>query len=205
MLWYDTFGALQDFYKYIKELGAEYVFNQGQIYSASNYTGFDAFKAALNYKLMWDVNTDVEAFTDRFFKAWFGDAAEPMKAYYDSFRAWSAKLIANGYSKNVNGGSRLFKGHSASNFPAEKLYEWLDCIDEAYDSISELQTSKPNRYKNLCKRINAESMAIRYAIIKLHGASHDVKTEFKEDATSLRFTKKAELEGINVLWRAWGV
>lgn len=205
MLWYDTFGTLQDFYKYLKELGAEYVFNQGQIYSSSNYTGFDALKAALNYKLMWDVDTDVEAFTDRFFDAWFDGAAEPMKEYYDSFRAWSANLIKGGYSKNVNGGSRLYKGHTASQWPSEKLYEWLDCIDEAYESIAGLEATKPNRYKNLCKRINAESMAIRYAMIKLHGGSAAMKTEFKEDAISLRFTRKAELEGIDVLWSAWGV
>ncbi len=205
MLWYDTFGTLQDFYQYINSLGAEYVFNQGQIYSGSNYTSFDALKAALNYKLMWDVDLDVEAFTERFFDAWFDAAAAPMKAYYDSFRAWSAGLIENRYSAGFFGGSRLYNRHSASEWPAYKLEEWMGYIEDAYESIADLEATKPNRYKNLCKRINAESMAIRYAVIKLHGAPLDMKISFKEDAATLRFTRKSEMEGIDVLWRAWGV
>ncbi|MBE5739670.1 MAG: DUF4838 domain-containing protein [Clostridiales bacterium] len=205
MLWYDTFGTLQDFYQYVKSLGAEYVFNQGQLYSGSNYTGFDALKAALNYKLMWDVDMDVEAFTQRFFDAWFNVAAEPMKAYYDSFRAWSAGLIQNGYSAGFFGGSRLYNRDTASEWPADKLEEWMGYIEDAYESIADLETTKPNRYKNLCKRINAESIAVRYAQIKLHGGSTNMKLEFKEDATSLRFTRKSEMEGIDVVWRAWGV
>ena len=205
MLWYDTFGTLQDFYQYIKSLGAEYVFNQGQIYSGSNYTGFDALKAALNYQLMWNVDLDVEAFTQRFFEAWFGAAAEPMKAYYDSFRAWSAGLIQNGYSKNFRGGSRLYDNHSATEWPSEKLEEWMSYIEDAYDSIADLEEIKPNRHKNLSKRINAESIAIRYATIKLHGGTAEMMWDFKEDATALRFTRKSETESMESLWYAWGV
>lgn len=204
MLWYDTFGTLQDFYRYVNSLGAEYVFNQGQM-EESNYTNFDMLKAAINYKLMWDVDADLDAFTDRFFKAYFMGAAEPMQAYYNSFRAWSQSLIESGYSANVYGGSRLFSGHSATHYPADKLNEWLGYIEDAYESIASLEETHPNRYKNICRRINLESIAVRYALIKLHGGSSEMKLAFKEDATALRFTRKAEIEGISTLWNSWGI
>ena len=204
MLWYDTFGTLQDFYRYLNSCGAEFVFNQGQG-EESNYTNFDVLKAAINYRLMWDVDTDVDAFTNRFFEAYFKDAAKSMKAYYDSFRAWSAYLVGNGYSSNVHGGSRLFNGHTAEHYPTEKLNEWLGYIEQAYEDIAAMEETHPNRYKNIHNRIGLESIAVRYALIKLHNGSWEMKMAFKEDATAWKFTRKAEMDMIPALWALWGV
>ena len=212
LMWYDTFGTLQDFYDCIRDFGAVYVFNQGQVASNTSSTAFDSLKAALNNQLMWDVDIDLDAYTNRFFDAYFGAASKDMKAYYDSFREWSAYLInEKSWCINVNGGSRLYDRYKKSEFPKDKLNEWLGYIEDAYKSIEGLKTTNKARYKVLHNRINAESIAIRYALIQLHGDTYqrdtliDMKLLFEEDATSLHFRRKSELEDITTLYREWGL
>ncbi len=207
LMWYDTFDALPDLYKYLNEFNVEYMFNQGQIYAWSNLTGFDALKVALNYKLMWDCNTDVEAFTNRFFETWFGEAAQDMRNYYDSFISWSKKLkIEQNYNGNIN-----FVGYTRLHYPLDKLKEWLGNIESAYESIESLKTSNNAQYQNYYNRILAESIAVRYALITLHFTSYKqkelltMKQSFKEDASALGFVKFSETKGMDFLYDTWGV
>jgi len=207
LMWYDTFNALPDFYQYLDAFNVKYMFNQGQIYSDSNLTGFDALKVALNYKLMWDADTDVKGFTDRFFKTWFGDAAQDMRAYYDSFISWSEKIKTEQYYS----GNIYFEGYTRLHYPLEELNKWLSNIESAYESIEALQETKPNRYNNLYKRINAESIAIRYALITLHSTSYnrnellEMKQSFREDASRLGFIRFSEGSMMDALYNTWGV
>lgn len=207
LMWYDTFNALPDFYEYLNDFNVKYMFNQGQLHSESNLTGFDALKIALNYKLMWDTDTDVEGFTDRFFKTWFGDAAQDMRTYYDSFISWSEKIkTEQSYNGNI-----YFEGYTKLHYPLEELKKWLSNVENAYKSIEGLKASKPNRYNNLYKRINAESLAVRYALITLHSTSYNrneltsMKQSFKEDASKLGFIRFSEGAEMNELYAAWGI
>ncbi len=207
LMWYDTFEALPDFYKYLKEFNVQYMFNQGQIHSNSNLTGFDAFKIALNSKLMWDCDMDVEAFTDRFFETWFGGAAQDMRKYYDSFISWSKELKTE---QNYDG-DLYFDGYTTSHYPLNKLNEWQGYIEDAYESIESLKESKPNRYNNLYKRINAESIAVRYAMLRIHSMSFtqdelwEMVTLFKKDATELGFIQLNEWSKMDSLYNSWGL
>ncbi|MBE5739671.1 MAG: DUF4838 domain-containing protein, partial [Clostridiales bacterium] len=207
LMWYDSFNALPDLYKYLNEFNVKYMFNQGQIYSNSNRTAFDSLKVALNYQLMWDADTDVKGFTDRFFKTWFGEAAQDMRAYYDSFINWLGKIKTE---QDYDGGI-YFDENTSRHYPLEKLTEWQGYIEDAYESIESLKTTKPNRYNNLSKRINAESIAIRYALIAIHSESYsqdelwEMLQSFKEDASKLGFTRWSEWYEIDVLWNSWGV
>jgi len=207
LMWYDSFNALPDLYKYLNEFNVKYMFNQGQIYSNSNRTAFDSLKVALNYQLMWDADTDVKGFTDRFFKTWFGEAAQDMRAYYDSFINWLGKIKTE---QDYDGGI-YFDENTSRHYPLEKLTEWQGYIEDAYESIESLKTTKPNRYNNLSKRINAESIAIRYALIAIHSESYsqdelwEMLQSFKEDASKLGFTRWSVWYEIDVLWNSWGV
>ena len=207
LMWYDTFNALPDLYQYLDEFNVKYIFNQGQIYSGSNLTGFDALKVALNYKLMWDADTDVEGFTDRFFETWFGEATQDMRKYYDSFISWFEKIKAEqNYSGNI-----YFEGYTTLHYPLSKLQEWLSNVENAYKSIETLKTTDSNRYETLYKRINAESIVIRYALIALHSTAYTsselaaMKQSFKEDATKLGFIQFNEGNKMDVLYNSWGI
>lgn len=207
LMWYDTFNALPDLYEFFDEFNVKYMFNQGQIHSSSNLTGFDALKVALNYKLMWDADIDVKGFTDRFFKTWFGDAAQDMRAYYDSFISWSDKIkTEQSYNGNI-----YFEGYTRQHYPLEELEKWLLNIENAYKSIETLKTTDLNEYETLYKRINAESIALRYALITLHPMSYNrneltsMKQSFKTDASSLKFIRFNEGNAMDALYAAWGV
>ena len=200
LMWYDTFNALPDLYKFVHNYGAKYVFNQGQIYSGSNFTSFDAYKIALNYKLMWDTDVNVKHFTDNFFKTWFGSAANDMREYYESFRSWSEYLKSE---KGLNGHIYI-DGYTKDEYPKQVLYGWLENIENAYESLESLNQTSPKEYAKYYNRVKAESMSIRYALIQIHG-ENDMKEEFKTDAIKLGFTKKGGASPIEGLWKIWDI
>ena len=207
LMWYDTFNALPDFYQYVTQFNVKYMFNQGQLYAYSNLTGFDALKVALNYKLMWDADTDVKRFTDRFFDVWFGDASKDMRTYYDSFINWSDKIKKEQYYN----GNIYFEGYTKLHYPIEELNKWLSNVENAYKSIEGLKASKPTNYQKYYNRVLAESIAIRYALITLHSTAYNpnelskMKQSFKEDTLKLGFTQFSERSTMDVLYSALGV
>ena len=199
--WYDTFDALQELYQYYRSLGVEYVFNQGG-YAYGAKTAFDIYKAALNQKLMWDADLNIAAFKSRFFKAWFGDAAPEMKAYYNSFIAWSNYLKTE---KDFSG-YMYYDGFTAEDYPKAKLEEWMGYIDNAYECIKGLEKSNKAAYNRLNKRIASESMVIRYMLIRLHGETYsaetlaEMKAAFFADAEAYGFSRKNEWFGMDGLF-----
>ena len=206
LTWYDTFGALQELYQYLRDVGTEYVLNQGQM-GATAKTSFDSLKAALNYKLMWNADMNVNAFINRFFDAWYGEASADMKAYYNSYRSWLEYIKAE---KNFSG-YMSFNGYTTSHYPQEKLNEWMGYINNAYNSIKGLENSNKTRYKELKKRITAESIAVRYMLIRLYANSYsaetlaEMKASFKADAIANGFRLENEWSSIENLWSWWGI
>ncbi len=164
-------------------------------------------KAAINYKLLWDVDMNVEDFSQRFLDAWFGPAAKDMKKYYYSFREWSEQL-KNGSGYN---GDMCSTDLNAKHYPKDKLDEWMTDIENAYKSIESLQTTNKKQYKTILDHINAESIAVRFHLIQYHGTKYspdvlrEMKLQFKADAIEWGFTKYAELHDIEYLWQGWGV
>ena len=211
-IWYDTFGALQDLYRYLKDCNVKFLHtcvNVGYpaLTKKGGQTGFNAFKAALTYQLRWDVETDVKSFTDRFFNTFFGAASKPMRAYYESFRSWSEYLKSElDYNGNI-----YFDGHTKGHYPKQVLNGWYENIEEAYASIEPLKTTSPEEYQILHNRITEESMAIRYYLIQYHGDTftaselRDRKLSFREDAIRLNYPRRAENISIDSLWSDWGV
>jgi hypothetical protein len=51
--------------------------------------------------LEWDTRTDVDALLDDFYKRWFGQAAAPMKAYYDTLESAFAQTTVHGHEDVV--------------------------------------------------------------------------------------------------------
>ena len=130
-----------------------------------------------------------------------------MRTYYDSFISWSEKIkTEQSYNGNI-----YFEGYTKLHYPLEELKKWLSNVENAYKSIEGLKASKPNRYNNLYKRINAESLAVRYALITLHSTSYNrneltsMKQSFKEDASKLGFIRFSEGAEMNELYTAWGI
>lgn len=91
LLPFNCFDALKDNYAGYKELGAEYVFEEG---AYSRYVpNFSALRAYLVSRLMWDCSADPEELTDRFMNGFYGPAAAAMRELFDLLRD-AARRIA---------------------------------------------------------------------------------------------------------------
>ena len=208
LIWNDTMNELSDYYKYMRDLGVEYMFNQGQVFNKSTSTGFDNLKIYLNHKLMWDVDLNVGELTQFFFDNYFGYASKPMMDYYMEFRSWSEY-----WKEQRIGGGVYYESYNKNHYPKRVLMGWLEYIEKAYESIEKLQVMDKALYTELYDRICLESLAIRYYLIQYHGTTFvpmdlkNMKLTFKEDAVRLGLTRQSETYGSmqTVVYSKWGI
>ena len=172
---YPSWNAASDTYGYLKDMGVEYIFNEGQ-YLNERATGFGNLKNYLNGKLGLNASLDTGALTDKWFMYYFLDAAEPMRAYFDDLTEHWFKVEQNDAS--FTGG--IIEGIAKrSYFSYEEVRLWLDYIDEAYEAIGKYETSDPALYQTLKKRIDLEGLFPRCVICSLYELRYE-ETEFEE-------------------------
>ena len=207
LAYYDTSNSIQGLYQLLKEQNVEYLFHQGQYGAAPNVTGFDLLKAYLESKLAWDVNADLPTLTTNYFNAYFGEGAEAMLNYYNSFRSWEEYLRTKG--KNGNIYAPIVK----EEYPKAVLDGWYKCIEEAYASIEYLKKIDIGKYEMYYDRICAESIAVRFYLLQYYSSSYtetELKAKreaFKYDADRLGFTNYGETTGSleSALYVPWGI
>ena len=204
---YSNFESMQGDFQAMKDCGAAWVYFQSK-YDTRNASGFEVLKAYLEYKLAWDVNADVVKYTDEFFKFYFRDASEYMRAYYNGLRLNFLNMSEN---LGVGGwiGTRVL---SVDYFKLNTLLEWNNLIEKSYAAIEDLKDSDPDLYKRVYDRIRLESLSVRYMLIQLYGTSlwtnaelHEQKLAFKKDCTELNVTSAREHVLIMSLWASWGI
>lgn len=205
--WFDSFNGMQSIYRMARDNNAIYFFDQGK-YNTSALTGFDHLKAYLSAKLYWDADADFNALIDGFFENYFKDAAEPMRAYFDSFRAW-AEYIKTELGASGRCNTSIYK---AEHWPKQVLNLWMGYIDQAYAAIEPLRGTDPQLYAKLYDRILSESIANRFHLIEFHASTYEagellaMKKAFKADADRLGFTLYTEYGSLaSTAYEKWGI
>ncbi len=175
---FNSFGAMQDSYRFLKEMSTFYLYDQSQ-YNNSNCTGFTNLKMYLSAKLAWNVNLNVEELIDNYFENCYGLANAAMRKYFEGLRSQFA------YMENVVGiGGSIYENTiTTANYPKPVLTAWLDYIDEAYAAIEPLKESDPAAYDNIYKNILTESISVRYILLTLYSSKY-VESELEEMESS---------------------
>lgn len=203
---FDSYGAMQDNFRYYREHNVTYNYAQGQ-YTTPNSTGFVNLQTYLQSKLMWDADADFETLIDDFFSHYFRDAAPAMRRYFDQLRLHYAVLEKE---QDVYSGI-YYEILKREYWPQGLLYGWEDAIDEAYAAVEKYRESDPELYEKLRDRINLESISVRYLIIELYGGSFDAAEyrayaqALKEDIEYLKISNQAEGSSVSELFDSWGV
>ena len=153
-------------YKYLKQLGAEYIFVEGGSGAYGCQTSFASLKMYLNSKLSWDVDADVNALIDGFFENMYGLGATGMRAYYDALTSHMANMVANGVSSTPYGGWA-----NKANWDKATLLQFREYINSALTAIEPLKSSDNALYNKLHKHIVAERIFVDYALVKLHAST----------------------------------
>lgn len=200
---YNTYSACQEQYKKYLDMGASWIFDQGQ-QNNGNSTHFSMLKIYLNSQWGWDVNRDYNTLVDNFFTNYFGSKDGAMRKMYEELRTWLVHLDNEGL-----GGRCSDTADSAEYWPQRLVAGWLDLIAEAYEEIEPLKETNPDKYEMYARHIKLESMMPRYMAISYYLGMYtslqqdNMKQEFAEDCRELNITHVREMGAIDNLIGRW--
>ena len=194
----DTFNAMQDWYKYYYEAGAEKMYDLGQGTEFGTHTGWCNLKIYLNAKLAWNVYADYNQLIDDYFQGSFHDAAPIMREIFDEYRALSRynSNYVNGYlSSVISAGPYLLY---SKFWPQNMLEKWRGDIATALEKIEPLQETDARAYATAKRLILAERVWIDYVTYKVYANTYTgaqlraLKTELREAIIACNISMNTE-------------
>lgn len=207
---YNTYSTMMDNYRYARENGATIILNEGQRKSA-NVPCFGHLKEYLCSKSQFDITSNFNEYSDKFFKYYYLDAAEIMRKYFEELIAWETKL-ENDPTTGLGGGVYEEIGSNASFWPKQLLLNWLSMLDQATSLIAKYEATDLTLYKKLVKHINIERLFPMFCLCDKHADSYTqseilaLRKEFKALADDLGLIEFAEHDGdISIKYNEWGI
>lgn len=205
---YDTFNSQQTFYQFLAANGVIYMFDLGQ-YGNYGGTGWIMLKNYLCSKLAWDVNADVDYYTDKFFEYYYGEGEEAMREFYDDYRLHSKYMLDHGGLSMQNSIYGEFQDKDI--WTKGPLNRWLESIDQALLDIEEVKYYNNSRYNLLYDHITSERVMVLTLLITFYPEDYsatdllNMKLTVKEDCDRLGIKTSAEGTSISSLWTEWGI
>lgn len=175
---YDVFSAMQRSYQVLYEYGTTFMIDETQNGNNGGMTGWHMLSSYLSAQFARDVYADQEELIDRFFKGYFLDAAEDMRAFFESWRSFSL-LQMNGLCPNI--GSITYAIDNPSYWPKSVLDEWESYVISALAKIEKYKELNPDKYDMLYKHISMERLFLDYCYLKYYKANLGSKFEEVRD------------------------
>ena len=175
-------NAQQQSYKFVKEMGGTYIFEESQHYVA-NMADWNPLYAYVTANLMWDLDSHIPTLVDKFMKAYFGPAAEAMTEIFWNEQDWLAYCAdILGRPGNPSNGSL----GNAEYWPQALLLDFIEDIETAQNALVELKKTDPFRAQTILDRIVKEGTPFRYLLLKNYKNYYDANTfnEMKSELLS---------------------
>ncbi len=135
----------------------------------SKTTGFSELKFYLISNLLWDCNQDADKLAEKFIRQYYGPAADYMLEYYRMLRMWYGHL-----QEDLDPPFRTSIYADVCKemyWPFYLLNNWQKKIfNEAYESMSYLQTIDPESYTKYYNRVKKENLTLTYLFVQLHSS-----------------------------------
>jgi hypothetical protein len=203
---YNSWSSVVETYRYLKECGVTYAWNQAQERNES--TAFAHLKDYIDSKFMLNVNADYNEVINNYFQRYYLDAAPYMQGMFLLEQAQSAYLEKT--VPTISGGIYDEIG-DAKYWPKQLLEEMLSMVENAYKAVEKYKTSDPKLYENLVRRIKQESIFPRYVLCMYYEEYYpnirQMREEFREDWNALGFSIYRETGGDmqSVFTNDWGL
>lgn len=188
---FDNISSLQRTLQVMVENGAEYFYIQSQWNSVAS--DWSRLKMYLQAKLMWDCKQDLNELIEKFFKGYFGEAADIMLEYFYDYKAYSAYLATELGFENTANLTNVYTSAEAWKLPV--LLKWKSYMEQAYKKIELLKYSNPALYQSYYDRIRLEEITTDSLLLSYH-ASYFSNSEYAilsqrldADCTRLRIAK----------------
>ncbi|PWM02734.1 MAG: hypothetical protein DBY05_01550 [Clostridiales bacterium] len=207
---YDTFDAMPDTYRYMKDMDAQMIFNQAQYDNSASATGFSMLKGYLNAKLAWNVNEDYAKLIDDYFETCYGDAAPVMSRLFNALRTHTTLMKERNYG--YDGVFSVYNDYEKSEmWPKQLLLSWKDYIDQALFALEGIKNISPEIYEKQYRQVVTERIWMDYLLVQLYESTtsdsevNALKTEFVGDYTLSGMNKYIESHDISELYKQWGI
>lgn len=202
---YNTWSVAPETYRYLKECGVKYVWNQAQ--ERNQATAFTDLKDYIDSKFLFDVNANYEEVIDNYFDNYYLEASTEMRSLFDLIQTQTSYLEKN--IPTISGGIYDEIG-DAKYWPRLLIEEMIEKIDNAYKAIEKYKATDPALYEKLVRRIKQESIFPRY-VQCLHFADYyadiqERRAAFRDDWNALGFSIYKETDGdMQQVFNSWGV
>ncbi|MCQ2742103.1 MAG: DUF4838 domain-containing protein [Bacilli bacterium] len=207
---YNTYSTMMDNYRYCRENGAILILNEGQRFSA-NVPCFGHLKEYLCSKAQFDIYSNFNTYSDKFFRNYYLDASSIMREYFEEMIAWETRL-ENDPETGLGGGVYEEIGSKASYWPKQLLLNWLGKMDDAAKAVAKYEAIDSSLYKRLIKHINIERLFPMFCLADKHANTYtdagilSLRKEFKALADELGLIEFAEHDGdISIKYKEWGI
>lgn len=212
---YNTFDSLQANYQLAKNSNVSFMYNLG-LNTGGSATGWSVLKVYLQSKLGWNVNCDVEYYTQKFFENYYAETAPEMRAWFNEYRAHAIYIQENkGFDNSnmdspVNQGMTLYLSAAQEKFwPKSVLERWLGYANEALSKIESQKTLNPEYYNEMYRRIVLERASLLYMLVQIYGDKlenvSELKQQFLSDTTIANITMHREGTALSSLLTDWNL
>ncbi len=164
MIPYDSIHGMSDLFSVMADVNPKFLLNQSQWNNGKGCTAWHLLKAYLTSKLSWDHTESIDELTKRFFNAMYGPAAETMLEWYESSRAYTAMLHAQGKYEGSFSTHGSYETSEYWTYPILRL--WMDYSDQALADIEKLKAMDPNLYELCYEHIVMERVSPYYLMLE---------------------------------------
>jgi hypothetical protein len=216
MLPFPNFYDISGSAAFYKDAGAEGIHFQGATSMVGGGGEFEELRAYFVAKMMWDAHADTEEIIDDFMRGYYGNAAAPIRQYFDMLHA---KVI----DEHIH--MHLYSGPEAGYLTPEVIQQAIKYFDDAerladneeiLDRVKKTRLSiqyarlvMPMRYALLDGYVYPVPFAIpkrRLEIARARGLLKPVLDEYLEERKQLveKFITSVEKFGIRYHTEEWG-
>lgn len=146
LLNFNNFDVVQKHYQLYAENGVSLMYSQGPV--EVRIPCFSEMRIYVESRLMWDINQNYDQLVNRFMKAYYKDAAEAMRGYYDEMKKIYAEYEA--------GGTGQIYASIDDVYTMDNLEKLDGHIRAALQAIEPLRKSDNDMYSTLYYRIKKE-------------------------------------------------
>ncbi len=186
---FNNFDTFQPQMKTYNENGITNMFSQGPAYT--NQPTFQEMRLFVESQIMWDVDRSYSDLAYEFIDAFYKDASEEIREYYDLIRALYEKAAV---VNNVSFAS-IYADISSKEVWTESVVDALSKLfQRAYGKIEHYKTEDPEMWQKLYDRLKELEITITYTKLNFYRSNY---TQAELNVLIDEFNYYCEKYGIN--------
>ena len=171
---YPDWGTIKENLIFYHERGVKSILTQ--LNSRTNGCSLQEFKIYLRSRLMWDINFDVYELTEKFFRAYYGNAADTMLEYYEFLQLHFQMLDATGL-EHGDIDSRSIS--SSSRFSYETTLKIGEFFERALEDLGDTEDEKYLKHVEKESLFQKFLMMLNYCEYLTKSEVHTLCSEFE--------------------------